>query len=757
MRIYTLRKTTTLAVLLALALVVLLGALTLLSEQSASAANDPIVDPGQDSGDGVTPDLVQGNPSCNDLGYSRGVKVDPPNAGTYASGDGYLSVTVSNIHTITDVGQVFDWTSTRGVDKVIVKGGDAADAYVYTPEDDADTSLHAPVNPNTGEYFDLSHMDFCYDVEAQVSKTADTSFTRTYKWKIDKSADPDTLNLATGGTGSSHYTIVVDKNGYQDSAWAVSGKITATNPLNNQSITINSINDVLSPSNTAASVTDCTSGGNDITLPHTLAPDASLECSYSASLSSGTNGTNTATAVSGTNGIGNGVGKANFTFGDPTTEVNKSVEVDDSYSGGPQDQSVSLSDAPKTFEYDRTIGPYNTCGDQTVENTATLFGDNNANLGSDSASVTAHVQCKLTVVKKLDPATDTGKFNLLIDNVVKASNVGNNGTTGAQQVSLGSHTVSETAGTGTTLSNYVSKINCGGADVSGTSTTVSFASGDSDKTCTITNTKKGQVTVKKTTDGVVNPTKSIDFRLTGPGLPSGGVTLNVNGDQDGVLDFGYALTPGSQYTICENPVPAGFTSFWKLDNVIVTPYNPNATDSPPQDLGVRCYNFSASAGQTRAFNVDNSHPGGEPRTIGYWKNWNKCSGGNQAATAAKNGGAAAGVFIVEDLLPQTIGNLNVSTCAQAVKVLSKQDQSGKNMASDAAYELAAQLLAARFNLAAGAETCTAVQNAVVSGQNLLVSISFNGSGSYLTKSSTNKTSALNLAATLDKYNNGNIC
>jgi hypothetical protein len=262
-----------------------------------------------------------------------------------------------------------------------------------------------------------------------------------------------------------------------------------------------------------------------------------------------------------------------------------------------------------------------------------------------------------------------------------------------------------------------------------------------------------KVTVKKTTDGVVNPTKSINFTLTGPGLPSGGVTLNTSGDQDGVLDFGYVLVPGSQYTMCETPVPAGFTSFWKLDNVIVTPYNPNATE----DLGDRCYDFLASAGQTRAFVVDNSHPGGDPRTIGYWKNWNKCTSGNQAATAAKNGGAAAGVFIIEDLLPQTIGNLNVSTCAQAVKVLSKQNQIGKNLASDAAYELAAQLLAAKFNLAAGAKTCTAVQNAVVSGQNLLVSIGFNGSGSYLTKSNASRTNALNLAATLDKYNNGNLC
>jgi hypothetical protein len=367
--------------------------------------------------------------------------------------------------------------------------------------------------------------------------------------------------------------------------------------------------------------------------------------------------------------------------------------------------------------------------------------------------VTAHVECRLTVTKNLVPATDAGRFNLLIDTAVKAANVGDGGTTGPQQVTMGSHTVSETAGTSTTLSEYVTAI--GGACAA--NGTVSFASGDSDKTCTITNTKKGRVTVKKTTDGVVNSTRSINFTLTGPGLAAGGVTLNTFGDTDGVLDFGYALLPGSQYTVCENPVPAGFTSFWKLDGTIVTPYNPNATNSPPQDLGVRCFNFSATAGQTRAFDVDNSHPGGEPRTIGFWKNWNKCTGGNQAATAAKNGGAAAGVFIVEDLLPQTVGNFTATTCLQAVRVLSKQDQAGANHANDAAYELASQMMAARFNLAAGAETCTAVQNAMVSAQQLLVSINFTGSGDYLTKASANRTSALTLAGTLANYNMGTLC
>ena len=243
-------------------------------------------------------------------------------------------------------------------------------------------------------------------------------------------------------------------------------------------------------------------------------------------------------------------------------------------------------------------------------------------------------------------------------------------------------------------------------------------------------------------------------------MPAGGISRSTFDGQDGILDFGSGnLKPAQTYKICETPVPAGFTSFWKLDGVIVTPYNPDASKTPPEDLGTRCYAFSVSPGQRRAFEVDNSHPGGDPRTIGYWKNWNRCTGGNQSATAQKNGGAAAGFFLVEDLLPQTIGEFSVTSCQQAVKLLSKQDQAGRNKASDAAYELGAQLLAARFNLAAGAETCSAVQQAVLDGQTLLDGINFTGSGDDLGSKSKDprRAQALAVAATLDRYNNGNLC
>jgi CSLREA domain-containing protein len=329
-------------------------------------------------------------------------------------------------------------------------------------------------------------------------------------------------------------------------------------------------------------------------------------------------------------------------------------------------------------------------------------------------------------------------------------------TPNSQELAAGSYAVSETVPSGwdRTSTTCTSSIN----DTE-TATNIELDAGES-VTCTFTNTKRGSVTLKKTTDGVVDPSKDILFILTGPGLPPAGITRSTFGDQDGVLDFGSAnLIPALRYKICETPVPAGFTSFWKLDGVIVTPYNPDASESPPEDLGTRCYDFSVSPGQARAFEVDNSHPGGDPRTIGYWKNWNRCTSGNQSATAQKNGGAAAGFFLIEDLLPQLVGDFSITSCKQAVKLLSKQDQAGRNKASDAAYELGAQLLAAHFNLAAGAETCLPVQQAVLDGQTLLNQLNFTGSGDYLGSKSKDprRAQALAIATKLDRYNNNLLC
>jgi uncharacterized repeat protein (TIGR01451 family) len=58
------------------------------------------------------------------------------------------------------------------------------------------------------------------------------------------------------------------------------------------------------------------------------------------------------------------------------------------------------------------------------------------------------------------PYGDTGKFNLLVDGAAKAPNVGDGGTTGWQTVDTGTHSVGESAGTATSLSDYDAGIAC---------------------------------------------------------------------------------------------------------------------------------------------------------------------------------------------------------------------------------------------------------------------------------------------------------
>jgi Domain of unknown function DUF11 len=308
----------------------------------------------------------------------------------------------------------------------------------------------------------------------------------------------------------------------------------------------------------------------------------------------------------------------------------------------------------------------------------------------------------------------------------------------------------------------------------------------------------GRVNVVKTTQGGSAPVGGWTFKLySGPDGFDSGTLLATDNTPPDTLDFGNLnLDPTKTYTVCEENVPAGWTSVWKVDtngdgaaDTIINPYNPNADDTPPQDLGNRCIDFGAGtdfaipAGGTLVFQVDNSFPGGEPRTPGYWKNWSSCTGGGQYQNAINRGGGAAGFWTLDELLNNpgfTIGLMVLNgvwnddpymfqnaplnnDCVEAVRILDKSDaKDGKKRASDAAYELATALFAAKLNFAAGAETCAAAQNAAISGQALLVGISFNGTGSYLPSNVkgallTKRNQALALASTLDQYNNGNLC
>ena len=165
--------------------------------------------------------------------------------------------------------------------------------------------------------------------------------------------------------------------------------------------------------------------------------------------------------------------------------------------------------------------------------------------GSDIVCVITNTRDtgKLEVKKALSPTTDPGLFNLQIDGSTAGTgaNVGHNGTTGEQALNTGTHSVGETAGTGTSLADYSSSIECkadngtGAVVASGQGAgplDVSVTSG-SDIVCVITNTRDtGKLEVKK----ALSPT-------TDPGL----FNLRIDGSTAGTgANVGHNGTTGEQ-------------------------------------------------------------------------------------------------------------------------------------------------------------------------------------------------------------------
>jgi hypothetical protein len=265
--------------------------------------------------------------------------------------------------------------------------------------------------------------------------------------------------------------------------------------------------------------------------------------------------------------------------------------------------------------------------------------------------------------------------------------------------------------------------------------------------------------VKTVNGGAPTGSQAFTFQIReGATTTEIGTTLEsgVANAADSTINFTTKLVPGETYQMCEIIMPGWLStlgdfvpeSFMPPDGVAV---NPNVDNS------IVCVNFTVAAGETKTFTVDNTPPpGGRALTIGFWKNWSgACTGGRQEdvlgqtlASFPISYGTTHGVFI---------GKLYVdNTCLEAVPILDKREIGvrGKKMASDPAYNLASQLLAAKLNQQAGAGTCGPVLTAMAQAQALLYSIGFNGTGSYLKKmNAANAAKANCLAAWLDDYNN----
>jgi hypothetical protein len=282
-------------------------------------------------------------------------------------------------------------------------------------------------------------------------------------------------------------------------------------------------------------------------------------------------------------------------------------------------------------------------------------------------------------------------------------------------------------------------------------------------TCTFTNRQRGQVKVSKTVRGSSDlGGRTFTFQLRSGASPTAvGTTLETQivSAANNPATFTTALVAGATYQLCEILPGAG----WMTS--LFPGFTPNSQNDPLADNSVICHDFTVAAGELKTIAVDNTPPpGGLALTIGYWKNHASCASSNGkqkqaldtvlASFPIASGQTTHGVYI---------GSLYVDTCQEAVNLLNKSTVANKpqKMASDPAYNLAAQLMAVELNLQSGAGVCSALLTYRSQAQALLSKYAFNGTSSYTSgaskMSAADQTTANFLASKLDAWNNNRLC
>lgn len=268
--------------------------------------------------------------------------------------------------------------------------------------------------------------------------------------------------------------------------------------------------------------------------------------------------------------------------------------------------------------------------------------------------------------------------------------------------------------------------------------------------CTFHNSKFGHVNVIKTVLGLPpSGTDSFQFELReGATLSSLGTILegplSANAANGGSLTFATDLVPGNTYQLCEIVMPGWLTS-------LSPTFVPNGND-PGADNSIQCVDFTVNAGETKTFTVDNTPPpGGDARTIGFWKNWSAChrSRGHQEDVLGETLAAATPPGI-------QVGSFYLTTGqgCYAVNLLSKsQMTTGTKVPGDPLFNMTAQLVAAELNIVAGAAHCSKVDAAIVAANALLSKYFFDGNTYHPALTKADRVLANNLATELDNYNN----
>lgn len=243
-----------------------------------------------------------------------------------------------------------------------------------------------------------------------VSKTAETSYHQEFDWTVEKSVDPESLDLFDGDSGTVEWTVTWTKSAPSDSNIQVSGTISILNPTGDASFpikdpitaTINSVEDLidLGAGGTFNLTVDC-----GVTFPYDLDAGDTLTCTYSQSVSSTEyDGTNTATVnIDVLEGAQDYEGSDEVTFGDATVNlIDASASLSDPRAGSTVPSSATESGSTswnETFACDSDEGQNS--------NTVTLTEDDTSAQHQDSASV--QVNCYTPTISK----TASGKYGEL--------------------------------------------------------------------------------------------------------------------------------------------------------------------------------------------------------------------------------------------------------------------------------------------------------------------------------------------------------
>ncbi len=193
----------------------------------------------------------------------------------------------------------------------------------------------------------------CVGKDLTVTKTAVASYDRLYKWKIAKSVDKTSATVAPGENAAFNYTVTVTPDGFTDSGWKLSGKITVTNPNDWEAITAN----VTDATNVGGGAVCTVTGGANVSIPAGKSVTLDYSCTFTGQPAY--TGTNTATVT---------WNKATyFTPGETTTgtaavsftvanETNKTITVVDNKTGATDVTlgTASWPDGVKSFTYTLT-------------------------------------------------------------------------------------------------------------------------------------------------------------------------------------------------------------------------------------------------------------------------------------------------------------------------------------------------------------------------------------------------------------------